>query len=179
MASIGTCTLFSEMSVARPGLLTRGGWLGDRNWKSGLPGAEPRSRALAWDNAGEPGIVWWRREGEEGQFCLGIRAGTAAGILKSLPPAVIWVDKLEKIPHDGSPIAIKALRVSTIENPCGGHSTCYDPKSPSDLADFVKWWQLWGVGELWVLLDLNQLCCQRYPQLKLQPIAIIQTHETD
>lgn len=69
--------------------------------------------------------------------------------------------------------------VSTIENPCGGHSTCCDPRSPSDLADFVKWWQLWGVGELWVLLDLNQLCCQRYPQLKLEPIAMIQPHETD
>lgn len=146
MASRGTCTLFSEMSVVRPGLLWRGGWLGDKKWNSGLPGAEPRSRALAWDNAGEPGIVCWRREGEEGQFCLDTRAGTAAGILKPHPPVVIWLDKLEKIPHDGSPMATEIFRVNAIVNPCGGHSTCRDLKSPSDLADFVKWWQQWGAG---------------------------------
>lgn len=96
MASGGTCTLLNEMSVARPGLLWSGGRLGERKWKSGLPGAEPRSWALAWDNAGEPGTECWRREGEEGQLCLGTRAGAAAGNLKLLPLAVISQDKLER-----------------------------------------------------------------------------------
>ena len=61
MASRGTCTLLREMSVALAGLPWKGGLQGDRERNSGLPGAEPRLWTLAWDRAGEPGMVPWRR----------------------------------------------------------------------------------------------------------------------
>lgn len=171
MASRGTCTLLSEMSVARPGLLWSGGWLGERKWNRGLPGAEPRSQALAWDNAGEPDIGCWSREGEEGQLCLGTRAGAAAGILKLLPPAVIWQDKLEESTRWITNGSRESEQVQ-VEIPCRGQSTCCDLKSPSDPADSVKQQQQQqqrGVGQLWAL---NQLYRQRYLHLKLEPAAI-------
>lgn len=97
MASRGTCTLLREVSVGLAGLPWRGGWQGDRERNRGLPGAEPRLWALAWDRAGELGIVPWRKEVEEGEHCPGTRGGAAAGVPKLLPLAVIWLDKLKKI----------------------------------------------------------------------------------
>lgn len=95
IASSGTCTALRETSVALPGLPWRGGWQGDRERNSGLPGAEPRLWAWVWIRAGELGIVRWRRAGEEGEPCPGTRPGTAAGMPKLLPLAVIWLDKLK------------------------------------------------------------------------------------
>lgn len=88
--------MLREMSVALAGLPWRGGWQGDRERNSGLPGAEPRPWALTWVRAGELGIVLWRREGEEGEPCPGTREGAAAGIPKP-PLTVIWLDKLKII----------------------------------------------------------------------------------
>lgn len=93
MASRGTCTLLRETSAALAGLPWRGGWQGDREWNSGLPGAELRLWTLTWDRAGEPGITAWRKEGEEGEPCPSMRG--AAGIPKLFPLAVIWTDKLK------------------------------------------------------------------------------------
>lgn len=94
IASRGTCTLPREMSAALAGLPCSGGWQGDREWNSGLPGAEPRLWALAWDRAGEPGAVCWSTEAKEGESCLVMRGGTAAGIPKLLPLTIIWLDRL-------------------------------------------------------------------------------------
>lgn len=117
MASRGTCTLLREMSAALAGLPWRGGWWqGDREWNNGLPGAEPRLWALAWDRAGEPGVVCWSREGEEGEPCLVTRGGAAAGIPKLLPLAIIWLDKLN-ITLDGSLWDRKALCTGQIRAP--------------------------------------------------------------
>lgn len=86
MASRGTCTLLSETSAALAGLPCRGPWQGDREWNSGLPGAEPRLLwALVWDRAGEPGIAAWSRACEEGEPWPGM---APTGIPK-LPPLVI------------------------------------------------------------------------------------------
>lgn len=83
------CTLLRETSVALAGLPWRGGWQGDRERNRGLPGAEPRLWTLAWDRAGEPGTVHWRKEGEEGEPCPAMRGGAAADIPKLLPLAAI------------------------------------------------------------------------------------------
>lgn len=80
--------------MALAGLPCSGGWQGDREWNRGLPGAEPRLWALAWDRAGEPGAVCWSAEGKEGESCLVIRGGAAAGIPKLLPLTIIWLDRL-------------------------------------------------------------------------------------
>lgn len=102
MASRGTCTWLREMSVALAGLPWRGVWQGDRERNSGLPGAEPRLWALAWDRAGEPGIVPWRKEAEEGEPCPVTRGDAVAGAIpKLLPLAIIWLDRL-KITFDRS-----------------------------------------------------------------------------
>lgn len=82
--------------MALAGLPCSGGWQGDREWNRGLPGAEPRLWALAWDRAGEPGAVCWSTEGKEGESCLVIRGGAAAGIPKLLPLTIIWLDRLNR-----------------------------------------------------------------------------------
>ena len=93
--------LLREKSEALAGLPWSGGWQGDRERNSGLPGAEPRLSALAWDRAGEPGSVLWRREAEDGEPCLVTRGDVAAGAIpKLLPLTIIWLDKL-KITFDG------------------------------------------------------------------------------
>lgn len=47
---------------------------------------------MAWDKAGELGVVCRSREGEP---CLGKRGGAAAGIPKLLPPAIMRPGKLK------------------------------------------------------------------------------------
>lgn len=81
-------------SVALAGLPWRGRSQGDSERKSGLPGAEPRLCALAWDRAGEPGNAPRRKEGEEGEPWPCTRGGAAAGNPKPLPRAAFWMDEL-------------------------------------------------------------------------------------
>lgn len=116
MASRGTCTLLREMSEALAGLPWRGdGWEGDREWNSGLPGAEPWPWALMWARAGEPGVAWWSREGEAGEPCLVTWRGVAAvaGIPKLPPLAITWLGK-RKITESGSLWEHKAQQTGQI-----------------------------------------------------------------
>lgn len=96
MASKGTWTLLREMSAPLPELPWRGGWQGDREQNTGLPGAT----VWFWerDKAGELGIEVWKREAAGLALCTGMKAGAGAAVIpKMLPAAVIWLDNLNKI----------------------------------------------------------------------------------
>lgn len=151
MASRGTCTLLREMSEALAGLPWRGDrWEGDREWNSGLPGAEPWPWALMWARAGEPGVAWWSREGEAGEPCLVKWRGAAAvaGIPKLPPLAITWLDKWN-ITESGSLWEHKAQQINTcmpitrngtgLFRQVGGLCTSFDQRIPSwpGLAGFV------------------------------------------
>ena len=88
MASSGTWTLARDTSGPLEGLAGKGGWPGDMEWNSGLPGAEPRLWALDWDTAGEPGWRTWAIADE-----LLACPDTAAGIPKLAPK--IWPARLK------------------------------------------------------------------------------------
>lgn len=102
MASRGTCTLDRDTSGPLAGLPPwREGWMGDKERNRGLPGAEPSIWALAWDTAGEPGMVPGSREAEGASPAMEV--GTPIPIPN--PPTVfIWTGKL----------AIKKHRKSTV-----------------------------------------------------------------
>lgn len=88
--------MLRESSGPLAGLPWSGGWQGDRERNSGLPGAEPRLWALAWDTAGDPSMELWRREAEEGMPCPDMGGGIACVIPKPLP-RVIGQDKLKNV----------------------------------------------------------------------------------
>lgn len=117
MASRGTCTLLREISLALAGLPWSGGWQGDRERNSGLPGAESKLWAFTWDKAGEPGKGPWRRAAEEGEPCTGTRGGAAAGTPKLVPLAVVWLDKL-KIPFNKCQYDLTMLFLESIGYLC-------------------------------------------------------------
>lgn len=168
--------------MALAGLPCSGGWQGDREWNRGLPGAEPRLWDLAWDRAGEPGAVCWSTEGKEGESCLVIRGGAAAGIPKLLPLTIIWLDRLN-ITLKGSLWEHRALKRAMISKQVltsvktstdqrrerwrGRLCTSYCLKSPSwpgpaSSGDCV-------LVQLEVPQDLKQLHHRTYPDWKLEP----------